>query len=156
MSEPHDEHLRESWFAKPAPYSIPPPISSLPPPPPERARSATFFYGAFTGALGGAAALVLAEWIATRQVGLLRADLVRFAVGSAIGAAVGGLMALVIRHSRRFIARAIFAAASSATLWFCLHVALVSRHKPTLPLVPMLLGSCVYGVFVALVPPSRP
>lgn len=154
MSEPHDEHLRESWFAKPAPYSIPPPISSLPPPPPERALSATFFFGAFTGALGGAAALVVAEWVATRQ-GLLRADLARFAIGAAIGAAVGGMMALVIRHSRRFIARAIFAAVSSTTLWFCLHVALVSRHKPTLPLVPMLLGSCVYGVFVALVPPSR-
>ncbi len=155
MSEPHDEHLRESWFAKPPPMSVPPP-ASLAPPPPERAHSATFFFGAFTGALGGVAALVFAAWFATRQIGLLRADFVRFAIGSAVGAIFGGLLALVMRHSRRLVARAIFAAASTAALWFCFHVALIARHKSTLPLVPMLLGACVYGAIVALVPPSRP
>ncbi len=164
---PEEEHLRESWFAKPAVFSVPPPASVAPPAlPPERAHGATFLYGAAAGAFGGAAAILFAGFISGRVghpanlAGLIgrtsgHGEIAGLTIGALVGAVLGGLMALVMRHSRRFIARLIFGAASSALLWFCVHVVLLSQRKATLPLVPMLLGACVYGACVALVPPSR-
>lgn len=162
--EPKEE-LRESWFAKPVVPSVPP-MSMPPPPPPERDHSLTFGYGAAAGAFGAVGAFFFAAWVSGRfgpqadiasMVGrtVARGELTGFAIGAGIGALLGGILTLVMRHAARFVARVIFGTVSSAGLWFCLHLALVSRHRATLPLVPMLLGVCVYAVVVALVPPSR-
>ena len=158
------DDLRESWFgAKPRVSANP--LSLPPPPPPERAHGTTFALGATLGAVGGAAALACAAMIAARaampmgiagmvgaRFGLPPAG--GFVIGAAFGAVLGGLYALVMRHAPRFVARAVFASAIGAALWLCAHIALV-RHHAALPLVPMLLGACVHGVFVACVPPSR-
>lgn len=146
--------LRESWFGKPVRASSAPP----PPPVPERARGATFVLGAVVGAFGGVAALLAAGAITKRDVNAYMAvagSIPGLVIGAVTGAFFGGLLALVMRYGTRFIGRVSFGIVASAALWFCFHVVLVARHHATLPLVPMLAGTCVYGVFIACVPPAR-
>src|SRR6202035_3999575 len=118
MSEPNEE-LRESWFAKPVRVSDRP--SSLPPPrPPERSAGATFALGALAGIIGGAVALLLAGRMTLsfgpaldiaeevgRGVGHGREA--GLAVAAGVGALFGGLLALAMRHARRWVGRLIFA-----------------------------------------------
>lgn len=153
------EELRESWFTKPRVSEAPAGVV--------RSRRATFVLGAIVGGLGGAAALACAgmlaghaapAWplLATTIATKLRAPMpAGFAVGAVAGALLGGAFAVVMRHAPRFVARLVFASAFGAALWFCVHVELATHHRATLPLVPMLVGMCVHGAFVACVPPAR-
>ncbi len=155
--------LRESWFGKPVRSSSAPP----PPPAPERPHGATFVLGACAGAIGGVVALLAAGAMTKRDLAAHMAIaetigrgagsdfVVGLVIGALAGAALGGVLALVMRHGSRFIGRVSFGVVASAALWFCFHVLLVARHRGTLPLVPMLVGTCVYGVVIACVPPAR-
>jgi hypothetical protein len=155
------DELRESWFGTPVRVSGVPVVVR------ERSHGATFVMGGALGAIGGVCGLLLAGAIDGRRVEshLSIAARVGSAIGSSptlgmaiaagIGVIAGGLLALVMHHSARFIARAIFGATASATIWFCVHLALVARHRPTLPLPPMLGAAALFGLFVALVPPAR-
>jgi len=158
-----DEELRESWFARRAPPDSTP---SVLPAPRERSRSATWALGATTGAIGGVAGIFLATW-ATSKFGATLDIALRvgralgqgreagLAVAAIVGALFGGVLALTIRHGRRWIGRLIFASSACATTWFCVHIALLSRHHATLPLLPMLIGAAAVGAAVAFVPPAR-
>ncbi|HEY1957393.1 MAG TPA: hypothetical protein VGH28_17360 [Polyangiaceae bacterium] len=157
-----DKELRESWFSPRADDSTPSILPALR----ERSRSATWALGATTGAIGGVVGIFLASW-ATPKFGAaidLAGAVGRalgygreagFAIAAIIGALVGGVLALTIQHGRRWIGRLVFASSASVTIWFCVHLALVSRHHATLPLAPMLIGAAALGAMVAFVPPSR-
>src|SRR6185312_262344 len=117
-----DEELRESWFARRAPPDSTP---SVLPAPRERSRSATWALGATTGAIGGVAGIFLATW-ATSKFGATLDIALRvgralgqgreagLAVAAIVGALFGGVLALTIRHGRRWIGRLIFASSACA------------------------------------------
>ena len=133
----------------------------------ERSRSATFTLGAVIGMFGGAAALVVAGAVNAHKLELhtdiatALGHLVRngtnggFALAALAGFLYGGLLALVMRHAARFFARVIFGTIAGALAYFCVHLGLVARHIAPLPLVPMLAGAAVFGLFVACVPSAR-
>ena len=56
-------------------------------------------------------------------------------------------------HGTSWLGRTVFACVMTPALAFCLHVELMTHHAPTLPLIPSLLGACVFGACVACVPP---
>ena len=164
MPKPEEE-LRESWFGKRV-HASEPPLSLPPPRPRGRAASSTFALGVVAGAIGGAVALLLAGQMTHRfgptvdvaqAVGHVigRGAESGLAVAGLAGALLGGLLALTMQNARRWIGRLIFASTASVALWFLVHVALVARHRATLPLVPMLIGVAAYGACVAFVPASR-
>ena len=164
MPKPEEE-LRESWFGKHVRVSEPP--LSLPPPRPRgRAASSTFALGVVAGAIGGGVALLLAGLMTpkfgpavdiahTVGRGIGRGTEAGLAVAGLAGALLGGLLALTMQNARRWLGRLIFASTASVALWFCVHVALLARHRATLPLVPMLIGMAAYGACVAFVPAAR-
>jgi len=78
-----------------------------------------------------------------------------FAFAALAGFLYGGLLALVMRHAARFFARFIFGTLAGVVGYFCVHIGLVARHIPPLPLVPMLAGAAFFGVIVACVPSAR-
>ena len=141
--------------------------SGAPPAVFERSRSATFTLGAIIGMFGGAFALVVAGAVDAHKLELHTdiatelGHLIRngtnggFAFAALAGFVYGGVLALVMRHAARFFARAIFGSVAGALAYFCVHLGLVARHAPALPLVPMLAGAAVFGVFVACVPSAR-
>ena len=159
---PTNDELRESWFGARRSAASGALVLA-----PERPLARTFALGAALGALGGVGALAVAGVVASHALASYlevaavvgrapRASAqVGLAVGGVAGLVPGGVLALVMRHGMRFLGRAIFGVVSTAAVWFCLHVALLARHLPTLPLVPMLAGACLFGFVVALAPPSR-
>ena len=141
--------------------------SGAPPSIYERSRSATFTLGAILGAMGGVAALFVAGAVEVHKLQLDFEMAIRlghairgnassgFALAALVGFVYGGVLALVMRHAARLFARVIFGSVAGTVAYFCVHIGLVARHMQPLPLVPMLAGAAVFGVFVACVPSAR-
>lgn len=169
----HEPSLATSWFEKSAPASEPVPSSVPLPPPDEADPKLALVFGALSGGAGGAAMIFVADALARRQgVGI---DIVRtvgraarfgsdpyvvgIGVAVAIGVVVGLAFGALLRHARRFIARALAGVLFAAILWTLVHAFVLKSFAPTtlgaLPVLPMVVGASLLGLAVALLRPPR-
>jgi hypothetical protein len=141
--------------------STPPPSSMAP-----RRRGPRYGFtmasSAAVGAVAGVASIFLASWLAKLmgqtpdpivaggRLGVPGGGLVLAALG---GAAAGVVLGLCMINAARLVARAIFAPVSSCAVYFCVHTLLLQHRAPTLPLVPMLVGTGLFGLCLACAPP---
>ncbi len=161
--------MSEEWFEREPRYSLPPPLSVPPPPPKLPSAPRTILAGVVIGAVGGAAALSIAQALAKTDANhaIARAlsqssgvpDAVwAFGVACSIGAFIAVLVAMLTRHVQRALPIAMFGAIFAPVLWLCLHVFALRRHDElllALRLGPMLVGIAVFGALLALIVPVR-
>jgi len=75
------------------------------------------------------------------------------AVAAVIGAILGAILCVVMMEASWWVGRVAFASVMTPALGFCVHLELMTHHAPTVSIVPLLVGACVFGVCVACVPP---
>jgi hypothetical protein len=151
MAPPNED---ESWFDTAPKYSVPP-QSLVPPPAPTTRPLLTSLIGAGTGLVASVLAGFVATIVATQMGTHLVLSLQTEIIGAGVGAVLGVMLGLVMMQSEKFVVRAIFASIVSVAAWFCAHIAMMVRHAQTLPLVPMLVGACIFGVCIACIPPLK-
>jgi hypothetical protein len=173
---PSEPPLRESWFTKtgaPPPPAPEPEESIPPPPPPEGDPTWAVIVGAATGAIGGAAMLIIAGEVARRfrpDIDVIRTFgraahalgndpfIAGFILAVGVGAALGALLGTLMRHLLRIRARMLAAGILAPVLWTLLHAFVLKPFSPglgALPFGPLAAGALAYGLCIAIVPPMR-
>lgn len=132
--------------------------------------------GLVTGALGGAAMLLVASVLAASLGAASDVDVVRtvgapvaslagdavlggWAVAVALGAVVGLLFGGLLRHVRRLLPRVLSGVLLAPTLWTMVHAFVLKSFAPSLaalPFGPMIAGAACFGLCASVVrPPPR-
>jgi hypothetical protein len=162
------------WFAKEVVHSVPPPPSVKPLPPPIGRTGSSLGLGMISGALGAFLMLLVVQLVVRirhAQFDFVRAvasslkapwnaavDPTIFGIAAIVlaGAGLGALLGGMTRRVLRVGPRLVFFAVLSPVLLLFLTVVLRNVAPDVaarLPFGPLLLGSIVYGVCVAIVVP---
>jgi hypothetical protein len=170
-------NFEKGWFSQAPAHSWPPPSAPPLPPTPIGRPGWSASLGAIAGGLGGPLMVIVAQGILSVRhsgVDLVRllghaaahvfvdlpdARLVGLASAAAVGALLGAPLGFLTRRLLRIVPRLVFFTLLSSALWLFVRTLVIGKMMPglaaQLPFVPLLVGSVVYAVCIAIVLPAR-